>query len=250
MNSARSYMQRGTRFCNKTPQLWIEYAKLEMIFLQKISMRRRILGLETPGQGYTHMDEGEMNKEDDGFAAGDDDVDFADATLPNDKVTTLRPSMIDGVAVDTQAVQDPMATPALNGAIPIVIFDDSRKQPFYCVAAAKQFFDMFAAFSNVHCQAKVVNHVVNSMMEQYKREPAALSCYIRQPIVGVDVQSDKFASVLATVLERVNTSIQETKDRKALAEQVRTWAAPILALQDLDSGVQTFLAIMLNKISS
>ena len=46
MGEARSWMQRGTRFCTTSTDLWIEYAKLEMIYLLKIAMRRKILGLD------------------------------------------------------------------------------------------------------------------------------------------------------------------------------------------------------------
>lgn len=256
VNSARSYMQRGTRFCNRTPQLWIEYAKLEMIFLQKISMRRRILGLDAPVKEDEEMvdnDEKEQQDEgkvDDEFAESADVIALPDAKISDMKVASLRPSMIEGVAVDAEAIQDPINTPALNGAIPIAIFDDARNQPFYSVAAAEEFFNMFAAFSNVHCQAKIVQHVMNKMMEQFGKDAATLSCYIKQPVIGIDATTAMFPVALTAVLERANTSIQETKDRPLLAKKVIAWMAPILEIDDLDPGVQTVVKVIIKKLVS
>lgn len=47
LTEARSYMQRGLRFCKHSKDLWLEYAKLEMLYVSKIAARSRVLGLDS-----------------------------------------------------------------------------------------------------------------------------------------------------------------------------------------------------------
>lgn len=249
INAARSYMQRGARFCTTSALLWIEYARLEMIFLAKISARRKILGLDAPvaSQDSIMEDEEEQVTKGDVFVGGEDEITLA---LPEMKTSSLNLSMVEGVQVDTEAVQDPMETPALNGAIPIAIFDNAKKQPFYTPAAAENFFNMFAAFTQVHCQAKIVQHVLDSMTEQYPTEVATSICFIRQPMIGLDPRTAKFAAALQTALKRLSSATEKTKDKALLSKKMSEWLNPILALEELDPAIQMALRHMLKKLES
>ena len=241
MNGARSYMQRGTRFCTTNKDLWIEYAKLEMIYLAKIGLRRKILGLDIE-QPTTEL---ETIEEDDGFENSKDLI-----TIPDFKPNTLQPSMIEGVKVDTEAKQDPMLTPALNGAIPLAIFDAARKQPFFCPSAAEDFFDMFAAFSQVRCLAKILQHVLDAMVESYSTDPCTCNCYIRQPFVGVNPTSAEFPSALGDSLDRLDKSLENTKDKAELSKKTVAWMKRFDTIDELDPGIRTVLQHTIRKLSS
>jgi U3 small nucleolar RNA-associated protein 6 len=241
MNEARSYMQRGTRFCTMGRDLWIEYAKLEMIYLTKIAMRRKLLGLDIDRTIEASTEE--ETAKDPGFATSEDMI-----AIPDFQTHAIRPSMIEGVKVDSEAVKDPMTTPALNGAIPLAIFDAARKQPFFCAAAVEDFFDMFANFTQVRCMPKILQYVLNSMMEAYATDPSTCSCYIRQPVIGIDPNSAEFPAALATSLDRLKESVEKTKDKVALEKKIRAWMEPILAVENLDPGIQTVLRHTLRKL--
>lgn len=228
MNGARSYMQRGTRFCNRSKELWIEYAKLEMIYLAKIGMRRRILGLDKveaiqPAETVAQVED------DAGFTTSQDVI-----QIPDFKADTLGQSMVEGVKVDTDAVQDPMTTPALNGAIPLAIFDDAKKQPFYNAAVAEEFFNMFASFSQVSCLPKVLQHVLDSMTDTYPIDPSTCSCFVRQPIVGIDPLTAEFPMAFASSLDRLKEAKEMTSDRSQLSRKVAAWLEPVLQVEGLD----------------
>jgi len=45
-DSARKILQRGLRINESSQQLWLEYFRMELLYLQKIAMRRQVLGLE------------------------------------------------------------------------------------------------------------------------------------------------------------------------------------------------------------
>ena len=242
MNGARSYMQRGTRFCTRSKQLWIEYAKLEMIWLAKIAMRRKILGLDIDRSIEAADGIGETT-EDSGFAPEQDMV-----AIPELKDHAVRPSMIEGVDVDSEAKKDPMNTPALQGAIPLAIFDAARKQPFFCAAAAEDFFDMFIGFNQVRCLAKILQEVLDRMFESYPMDPCTYNCYIRQPFSGIDPLSEEFPMALSTALDRLKESIEKTKDKAELSEKTKAWIKPILTLEELDPDISTVLKQTLRKL--
>jgi U3 small nucleolar RNA-associated protein 6 len=249
MNSARSYMQRGTRFCNASKGLWIEYAKLEMIHLAKISMRRRILGLEGKNAAEDAQklekvgDKDEDAQEDPGFATSQDMN-----LIPDFKAQTIQPSMMHTVNVDAEAVKDLMKTPALNGAIPLAIFDAAKQLPFYTPLAAEEFFNMFATFTQVACQPMALQHVVDSMIEAFPTDASTYSCFVRQPIIGINPMTPGFPAALASSLERLKTSKEKTSDKDQLSKKVAAWIKPLLALEGLDSDIRKVLSYTLRKL--
>lgn len=241
MNGARSYMQRGTRFCTMSKDLWIEYAKLEMIYLAKIAVRRKILGLDLDNSVDEDMVEIEKTIDEQGFT---EDM----IAIPNFEANTLRPSMIEGVKVDTEAAKDPMTTPALNGAIPLAIFDAARKQPFFCASVAADFFEMFATFSQVKYLPNILQHVLDSMIESYATDACTCDLYIRQPILGMGPNSAEFAAGLGETLNRLKESLGNMKDKKELVKRSRSWISRILAHSNLDPGIHTVLKHALRRL--
>ena len=170
--------------------------------------------------------------------------------FPDFKAHTLRPRMIDGVKVDGEAVKDPMTTPALNGAIPLAIFDDARKQSFFSASVAEDFFNMFAAFDQVLCLPKILQHVIDSMMETYPTDSSTHSCFVRQPIIGINPRSSKFPMALASSLDRLKSSKEKASDKGKLSGKVASWMEPILSLDNLDPGIRTVLNHTLRKLGS
>lgn len=68
---ARSYLQRGLRFNKRSRELWVEYAKLEMIFVAKVLARRRILGIGGASKARDGM--GEIANANEGEGEGEDE---------------------------------------------------------------------------------------------------------------------------------------------------------------------------------
>lgn len=249
MNSARSYMQRGTRFCIGSMKLWIEYAKLEMLYLTKISARRRILGLGgnnaiDPSQGPDDTDrEGEDDQKDLGFTTSEDII-----TIPDFKEPINMPSTVDTVSVGAAAAVDLMTTPMMNGAIPLAIFDAARKLPSYNAVAAEDFFNMFTAFSQVACQPRILQHVVDSMVEAFPTDASTCSCFIRQPMIGVDPMTADFPAALSSSLERLRASKEKIGDKAQLFKKTAAWMEPFLTLEGLDPDILKVLTYTFRKL--
>ncbi|PQE14399.1 hypothetical protein CJF30_00006995 [Rutstroemia sp. NJR-2017a BBW] len=242
MNEARSYMQRGTRFCTMNKDLWIEYAKLEMIYLAKIALRRKILGLDID-RTIEAPKEIEEPATESGFETSQDVI-----AIPEFQDNTMQPSLMAKVGVDKEAAQDPMNTPALNGAIPLAIFDVARKQPFFSPAAAEDFFDMFAAFTQVRCLPRILQHVLDCMRESYAKEPSTCNCYVRQPLIGIDHNSPEFAVALGSSLNRLRESMEVTNNKPQLSMKTKAWIEGILKYSDLDPAIKTVLEHTARKL--
>lgn len=244
MNGARSYMQRGTRFCSRSKELWIEYAKLEMIYLAKIAIRRKILGLDVdPITEYPEaMD---TIEEGPGFDTGADVI-----AIPDFKDNAIRPSMIESIKVDSEATKDPMTTPALNGAIPLAIFDAARKQPFFDASAAGDFFDMFATFTQVRALSNILQHVLDVMTEVEENGPCTCDSFIRQPLIGLDPTAPEFPGALGTALDRLKESLMRTNDRETLVKKTAAWVNAIIEVEGLDPGIRTVLEHTMRKTNT
>ncbi|CZT42674.1 related to UTP6-U3 snoRNP protein [Rhynchosporium secalis] len=241
MKEARSFMSRGARFCTMSKDLWIEWAKLEMIYLAKIAMRRRILGIDEEENAVDAMEVGGAGNE---SAFGSEDV----VAIPDFKMNVMRPSMLEGVKVDTEASQDPMNTPALQGAIPLAIFDETKKQQFFNASVAADFFDMFAVFTQVRCLPKILQHVLDVLADSYPVDPSTCDCYNKQPLVGTDPTSPEFPVALGIFLDRLNETMEKTKDKSALAKKTKAWVEPILLIGELDPAIKTVLQHTMRKL--
>ncbi|KAB2576319.1 RNA-processing protein HAT helix [Lasiodiplodia theobromae] len=233
MTSARAYMQRGLRFCKNSRQLWLEYAKLEMIYVAKIAARRQILGL----------DQERKKKED---AAEDPDADMI--ALPDITAEDINPSLAKDDGVDEVALQNLANTPVLQGAIPRAIFDEAMKQFQNDPKLAEQFFDMFAEFNKTPCTKTLLQYIVDTLN---KRNPTALStqiCNFKLPLFGLETTSPEFPSALGKCLQSIKASLQQSQQTKhQLAEQAIMWILPILQAEDLDDGLRKVLSASLRQ---
>ncbi|OBT52460.1 hypothetical protein VE04_05989 [Pseudogymnoascus sp. 24MN13] len=223
MGEARSFLQRGARFCNQGPEMWVQYAKLEMIFLAKIAARRRVLGLDAPA--VKAVEENEVEEETQGFEG--DEIKF-----PEFKAQSLGQSAMEGVKVDGEAKQDPMNTPAA----------------FFSAEAAQHFFDMFTVFTQVSCLPKVLQHVLDVMMERFPTEAATWDCYVRMPLVGVSPLTAEFPGALGVALARLGEGKEKVRVKGALAKKTAAWVEKVLAVEGLDEGIKTVLEVTLRKL--
>ncbi|KAI1001535.1 hypothetical protein K3495_g6665 [Podosphaera aphanis] len=233
LNCARSYFQRGIRFCIDKGDLWIEYAKLEMIYLAKIFMRRKILQIDRKKPGNDNIDTKAATSTN--FDGSEDMI-----LIPNFEPNDPPSDPMEGVGIDTGLpIKDLTKTPALNGAIPLAIFDDARKQPFFCSSTAAEFFDMFAVFSQVPCQNRILQHVVDCMVELYPTDFRTWHYYTKQPTVGIDPLSPEFPAALGLSFEKLLESLEKTKDVACYSQTTGSWLKSISDLPELDAGIKT-----------
>lgn len=235
MLGSRGFFMRGARFCTRDATVWIEYARCEMEWLGRLEARKGKKG----GVQKAITEQAEHGDDDAIMFAEEDSDEDADEdgrlVLPDPDAKGIKKVFDDG------ASQQLANNPALDGAIPLAIYDISRKQQFFTATVAEKFFDMFASFSKVSVLPRVIQHVLDSMAEPYPNAPASCSCYIRQPLIGVDINSATYPKALREALARLRGALETTSDKAQLAQRTTAWIEPVLESEDLDAGIRAVL---------
>ncbi|KAG9888136.1 hypothetical protein KCU94_g16349, partial [Aureobasidium melanogenum] len=205
---------RGLRFCKRERKLWLEYAKLEMLYVAKIAARRKILGLDIERK----------EKQIDSTLDADADM----MALPDVTADEIKPEGAPEPkqAVDEEALKKLAASPALNGDIPRIIFETSMRD-FNDPFLAEQFFDVFAGFTDVPCTSRLLQHIIDYLSNQ---ETAASKismhiCLAKLELLDTNTQeaieSAEFPLKLSKALSVFKKGLGESPKHNAdLAEKV------------------------------
>ncbi|KAG5994992.1 hypothetical protein E4U43_003122 [Claviceps pusilla] len=247
MASARGFFMRGCRFCNKDCRLWVEYAKVEMEWLVKVDKRKQTKAAD-PLRPDRADDDDELrivgSDDDDGDGDDDDDEDgHGGDSLP-------KPSKAQAEVIDKHASEQLKSNPAMDGAIPMAIFDISQKQAFYSPEVAETFFLLFTSFKkSLSVEPRISQHVLDALNEQYPNHPCTCSCYIRQPILGVSPRTADFPRGLREVMARLGDKLDSTTDKAELGSKTAGWIDDYLALGDLDDAIRQVLEHIKGKVA-
>lgn len=242
--AARSYMQRGLRFCRESKQLWLEYAKLEMAYVANIAVRGKVLGMNKVRATEKVLSEtdGEYNHE---FANPE--------TIPPDTNSNFQAiEFIDGSVLKSLEV-----LPVVSGAIPIAIFDAAMKQFGEDVTIGEEFFDVIAQFHEVPHTGKILQHITTSLLNTASSSLAALSCFIRQPLVCIEVASPQFPGALGLAIDRLNSTMQgstlfgglkeDLSSRSLLGQRIMKYMLSLIS-DSLDPDITKAIAVTLKRL--
>ena len=247
ITEARSYMQRGLRFCKKDERIWIEYARLEMIYISKIVGRRQLLGLDN------QRDQQEEENKIEGFSS---DM----VALPAITAEDFDPHKRPNGDIDQEALEKLSASPALLGAIPTAIFDAAMKEFKDSHELCHQFFDMVAEFHNLPCTAQILMRLTETMQAFAPGNPETLIRWIQQPVIGNNVFSAGFPTNFGVSLDRIQTSFKGLESslaapnilqpRTILGQQILEWLLSYLKNEGLDPDIRKVIVVMLRKVWS
>ncbi|KAG5947745.1 hypothetical protein E4U59_007626 [Claviceps monticola] len=238
MASARGFFMRGCRFCNMDCRLWVEYAKSEMEWLVKVDKRKEVKGVDALRPDRVEDDD-ELR-----IIGSDDDDEEEDV----DGSSLPAPFKAQAKVIDKRAAEQLKSNPAMDGAIPMAIFDISRKQAFFTPEVAETFFFLFTSFKNLSMEPKISQHVLDVLNEQFPEHPATCNSFIRQPIIGVNPNTADFPRGLREVLVRLGGKLDTTTDKVALSKKTAAWIDGYLALGDLDQGIREVLKHIKGKL--
>ncbi|KAF1956538.1 hypothetical protein CC80DRAFT_504376 [Byssothecium circinans] len=189
ITDARSYMQRGLRFCKNSELLWLEYAKLETIYIGKIAGRAKILGLDVDRTKKDRVEDENM------------------IALPAITAEDVNPSLGKEDGVDESALQNLASAPVLTGAIPMAIFDSAMLQFKHNPALAEDFFKMFAEFDQLPCIKRILEHVLAHLEQHASQAVETIACRFRLRLFGLHPASAEFPSAFAEALQLLGSAI-------------------------------------------
>lgn len=252
MSNARNYMQRGLRFCKKEKMMWLEYAKLEMLYVAKLNARQTILGLT--GQQPKKAEKLLMRQDEDD---NDNDMDADVIALPDVTGEELQQGLEDESTLQREAeLRNVAESPALSGAIPQIIFDQAMNEFNNDPTLAERFFDTFALFHNVPCTDKLLRRVIDHIASHPTRAgDSAVSlaiCNAKMEMLGMTPESalqdeaGHFPLKLSGFLKAVKNGMASSSiQNAALAEKATLYLLPYLAQSDdhasLDHDVERVL---------
>lgn len=206
---ARSYMQRGLRFNKHSKTLWIEYAKFECIFIAKILARRRLLGIDTVDE-----DGGDLDK------LADDMADNHDIIALPELAQESYPSLQEDKSLDFHTLQSIESNQALDGAIPITIFDTATSTIPNDPSFAYSFFDLFSSFTNISCYKTLIHHVVEHMQITSPNSIETGICFTKEPLIGIEPTDPAYPVAFKTAISRLSTSLENVEGKSKLYDNV------------------------------
>lgn len=244
MSDVRGYFLRGLRFCGTVNKdLWVDFARQEMVFLGVLEGRRRILGLGAHA-GIEEL-ERKAEKEVEGHAdAGEDMI-----ALPTDDEIP-QAKTVDTV-FDDETLRSVLDTPAAQGAIPLSIYDKAMVQFSNSDKLAGQFFDMFAGFSYVPCGSTILRHVVDTTRLSHPQSIVVRKCVCKLQLVGHEVDSAGFPAALRLALKEIRTSLAATEDnvkRSKLAGELSSWLNGYLDNQKLGPELEAVIGSVVKQM--
>lgn len=233
ITNARSYMQRGLRFCKSSEEIWLDYAKLETIYVGKIAGRRKVLGLD--------IDRTKKQQND------DEDTDMI--ALPDVTAEDINPSLKQDDGVDEVALQNLASTPVLTGAIPQAIFDAAMKQFQNRPKVVEKFFNMFAEFDQLDCIPRILQHVLEYLQQTHPKAVENAICSFQMQLFGQHPASPEFPVVLGDAFDAISSAIDSyPSEATRLAEvAVRQLLTIQQSAADVDPALQKAIRSTLRK---
>ena len=233
IGTARSYMQRGLRFCKDDFRMWCEYMRLEMGYLAKLAARRKILGLDE--QGNSLQEDGTSNP----------DV----IMLPSITSEDINPDASKGVEeVDAAALQKLAKTPALTGGIPIAIFDAASKQFPDNPALSYELFDLIALFESVPATKRILGHIFDYLHVSLPNSPEDALCHARRDLFGIKGNSTELPAALCGALPAVRHGPPASSTK--VAEEMARLLLPYYQYRedDMDESIVRVLDTELKRV--
>ena len=235
MLGARNYMQRGLRFCKSSRKLWLEYAKLEILYIVKISARREILGLSKGSNKPTTTNHA-------------DDLSGDVVRLPELTNDDVNPTADEDAAVLEITLRNVDSTPALSGAVPIAVFDAAMEQFQNDVELAKAFYDVVSEFESIPCSRKILGYIVQSMLKSSKTSWETQACYTKVAVTGINVSSSDFPKALGSSLNRLKEAIFQVEQKATLAKDLKKWLQALSENISLDPALQKIVSASIRKL--
>lgn len=235
MTEARSYMQRGLRFCNHSRSLWLEYCKLELIYIAKIAARRRILGIA-------------REEKRDVAEKPDDDFDADMIQMPALTKEDVHPSSAGHVDIDQAALQTLDSTPAMTGAIPMAVFDAAMSQFGNDSTLGLEFYTLVAEFDQMSCLRRILEHIHNRLQTHAPQTWQAHVCRLRFALDGISLSSPEFPAAVETLVARIRECCTNLSEVQLAASSLRPWLAALTEQETMDPALLRILQSQKRKL--
>ena len=240
MGEARGFMLKGLRFCGVSEELWVEYGRLEMIYVAKLWARRRVLGIENHGSGE---ERGHMN-------LGSDHTEVAKVAVLNDLEEPIGLEQQQVSRLEGEISGGPKFEKILSGGIVTAVFDETMSTFYNEPKLAARFFNMVADV-DVPSQPEILDHILEHIQSAGGYTPDTLFCQTKRPVLGMEPTSPEFPLALEKSLDCLETASERLESAQCRADFFRRsldWTTSLLEVHGLDSDVLIVLRAVKSKL--
>lgn len=159
MAAARVLLQRALRLMPENQQLWHEYFRLELLYIEKIKLRRRILGIDQ-AKNQEDLDAMQVDNQDEDDntinlpAVTGEDV----AQWKQDEENTKKSKK--ALTKEEAAALEEANNPILQGLLARIIYDNAIQSTADSIQFRQRFVDIYREFTDTQ---KDIDHVYDTI---------------------------------------------------------------------------------------
>ncbi|KAJ2655505.1 U3 snoRNP protein [Coemansia sp. RSA 1200] len=221
--AARALMQRALRVNPESKELWAEYLRLELLLVEKIRTRRRVLGIdgeakeEEEGEGegdagFIDLPELDENERENGKPNGGDSSIATVLAEIEERIETKALELDSGSAGLTDEQKAAMATaanPYLQGVVARIVYDQAVAAIPDDLEFRKELAAIVARFDGME---SLHTHVVQTVSRDFANSPPAIAYLCTAGLLGVSLESPALVDALQTAV----TAFQACLERIAV----------------------------------
>ncbi|KAJ3389840.1 U3 snoRNP protein [Entophlyctis sp. JEL0112] len=251
ITSARVLMQRGIRLNKESTVLWHEYFKLELLWIEKIKQRRRILfGIQSAEENVTDALEEKKRKLE--FADENDNEDEGDTGVhleeENSETVEAGPDLVpvDGSDDSTLSIQKSLSSTqkgVLDMAIPKAVYRNAIQTIPKDLDFRIGFLKLYQKFGMDTLGAQT--EIFDSIKADFPRNPIAVGVIAERHITDLDVSDVAYPSALKRVVDEYEEAVKEHQDPEMWAKYTSFLTETLSKVTE--SNLQRFLFVILQK---
>ncbi|KAJ1903757.1 U3 snoRNP protein, partial [Coemansia sp. IMI 209127] len=248
--AARKLMQRALRVNPKSKELWIEYFRLELLLVEKIKSRRRVLGIDEQSEAN------EEGAEDDGFINLPelDEEKKASASVFDEieehieaKVLSSEMQKRQELTDEQRAAMATKANPYLQGAIARIVCDQAIAAIPSDLEFRKELATIAGQFDGMD---QLRDHVLQTISRDFANDPTAVSYLCMAHLSGISMESPDLVDALRTAVAKFQASVVDTPEMwKLYIQFLNHWHKSCMGVSDL-SSLATYFSVLLKRAYS
>ncbi|PIA13624.1 hypothetical protein COEREDRAFT_83332 [Coemansia reversa NRRL 1564] len=240
-NAARVLLQRALRLIPEDQHLWIEYFRLEMLLVEKIKTRRRILGIDQPSTDATTLSDNLSATESTEMETGDDNA-FIDLPQLDEEENSERSGLqLDNVeerfaeqalarldrktaAEGSNISEEDRATMAqqtnayLQGVVAQIIYEQAIKAIPTSLEFRQELTSVAALFSDTE---RIREIILSSIRNDFKEDTQARAYLCSAHLASVSTTSPELVDGLHCAVGNFKTTLEELDTSDMWTEYVR-----------------------------
>ncbi|KAJ1948234.1 U3 snoRNP protein, partial [Linderina pennispora] len=233
-SAARALLQRGLRVNPKDKRLWIEYFRLELMLVEKIKARRRMLGIDSEKKAET-QGEKEKDEDDNMIVLPELDEEKGESMvqrLEEKELAKLRSSE-EALTEEQQQVMSTESNPVLQGAVAKLVYAQAIVAIPQDLDFREQFAAIYLQFSDME-QAR--QEVFDSIARDFAHDPQARAYLSTVHLASVNIQSAEFVDALRQAVDKFKQALQDV-------DTAEMWEKYIVFLQQWQVASDTMKSL-------